>query len=144
MVIHRYIYIYANNIHYKENTSGVKKNLVSDNFCISFVSWGYSRTYFVSIPKTIVADCCDNEYLKGGSKMVEKVVKAGYEEIYDTAVAKLENLEEEIRREVEEKFAGHKEALTNIIAQCVEEVEVAEDEPVEEEQAVEETEYAGE
>lgn len=63
--------------------------------------------------------------------MVEKVVKAGYEEIYETAVVKLDSIEEEVRREVEQRIAKDKEALTTIIESCLEEVEVP-DEPVEE------------
>ena len=54
----------------------------------------------------------------------QTVVKAGYEDIHAMATTKLESLEEEIRREVEERLAKDKTALLGIIAECVETVDV--------------------
>lgn len=54
----------------------------------------------------------------------ETRVKAGYEEIHAIATAKLAGLEETIRKEVEERLAGDKNALLGIIAECVEVVDV--------------------
>lgn len=51
-------------------------------------------------------------------------VKAGYEEIHTLALAKLESIEEAVRREIEERIAKDKNALLGIIAECEEEVEV--------------------
>lgn len=61
-------------------------------------------------------------------------VKVGYEDIHTMATDKLNKLEEEIRREIEERIAKDKETLLGIIAGCEEtvEVEVPEEEPSEE------------
>ena len=59
-------------------------------------------------------------------------VKAGYEEIHAMATDKLNKLEEEVRREVEERIAKDKETLVGIIAGCEETVLVPDEEVVEE------------
>lgn len=54
----------------------------------------------------------------------ETKIKAGYEEIHAMATAKLETLEDAIRKEVEERIAGDKKALLGIISECLEVVDV--------------------
>lgn len=55
----------------------------------------------------------------------ETRVKDGYEDIYDKAVELKANLEEEIRKQVEEKSISY----DNIIKECIEVVEVEVEEP---------------
>lgn len=78
--------------------------------------------------------------------MEETRVKAGYEEIHDMATKKLQSLDEavakeleEVKVQIEEKFAKDKESLIAIIADCTElvQVEVPDEVPCEE-QVVEE------
>lgn len=81
--------------------------------------------------------------------MVELVVKAGYEEIYNTAKTKLDAIVEDaeneiaeriagIREEVEARVSADKEALQDIIDKCTEEIEVPEEEQSVEEAIAEE------
>ena len=54
----------------------------------------------------------------------ETKVKAGFEEIHAIATAKLEALEETIKKEIEEKFNAEATRLNRVIAECVEVVDV--------------------
>lgn len=82
---------------------------------------------------------CNIILKKGGHKTMVKTVervKAGYEEIYEKAVAFEAHLEETIRQQM----ANDLEAVKRIKADCVEtvEVEVPDEEEITEEVAVEE------
>lgn len=55
---------------------------------------------------------------------IKREVKAGYEEIYNTAKAKLDNLEEEAKARVEEMIREDKTALEGIIEMATHDVEV--------------------
>lgn len=63
----------------------------------------------------------------------KKVVKADYQQFYDEAVAKLENIEEIAKAKVEEMIKDDKARLENIIEMCMEEVQVPIPETTEEE-----------
>ena len=67
--------------------------------------------------------------------IIERQVKAGYEEIYNTAKAKLDRLEEEARAKIEEMIREDKTALEGIIEMATHdvEVEVPDEIPAEEE-----------
>lgn len=56
--------------------------------------------------------------------IIERQVKAGYEEIYNTAKAKLDRLEEEARAKIEEMIREDKTALEGIIEMATHDVEV--------------------
>ena len=55
---------------------------------------------------------------------IKREVKAGYEEIYNTATAKLDRLEEEARAKIEEMIREDKVALEGIIEMATHDVEV--------------------
>lgn len=59
----------------------------------------------------------------------KKVVRVGYEQFYNEAVAKLENVEETARQKVEEMIREDKETLEKIIDLCTEEIQVPVQEP---------------
>lgn len=56
--------------------------------------------------------------------IIERQVKIGYEEIYNTAKAKLDGLEEAAKARVEEIIREDKTALEGIIKMATHEVEV--------------------
>lgn len=62
----------------------------------------------------------------------KKVVKSDYQQFYDEAVAKLNNIEEIARAKVEEMIKDDKARLENIIEMCMEEVQVPVPETTEE------------
>lgn len=66
---------------------------------------------------------------------IKREVKAGYEDIYNTAKAKLDRLEEETRAKIEEMMREDKIALEGIIEMATHnvEVEVPDEIPAEEE-----------
>lgn len=68
-------------------------------------------------------------------KTIERQVKVGYEEIYNTAKAKLDRLEEETRARIEAEMREDKTALEGIIEIATHdvEVEVPDEIPAEEE-----------
>lgn len=70
-----------------------------------------------------------NEEIREVKYETKKVVKAGYEQFHSEAVAKLENVEEEARRKVEEMIREDKETLEKIIDLCTEEIQVPVEEP---------------
>ena len=55
---------------------------------------------------------------------IKREVKAGYEEIYNTAKAKLDRLEEETRAKIEKEMRADKTALEGIIEMATHDVEV--------------------
>ena len=55
---------------------------------------------------------------------IKREVKVGYEEIYNTAQAKLDRLEEEARAKIEEMIREDKVALEGIIEMATHDVEV--------------------
>ena len=57
-------------------------------------------------------------------KTIERQVKVGYEEIYNTAKAKLDRLEEETRARIEAEMREDKTALEGIIEIATHDVEV--------------------
>lgn len=67
--------------------------------------------------------------------IIERQVKVGYEDIYNTAKAKLDVLEEEARAKIEEMIREDKTALEGIIEMSTHdvEVEVPDEIPAEEE-----------
>ena len=67
--------------------------------------------------------------------IIERQVKVGYEDIYNTAKAKLDVLEEEARAKIEEMIREDKTALEGIIEMATRdvEVEVPDEIPAEEE-----------
>ena len=67
--------------------------------------------------------------------IIERQVKVGYEDIYNTAKAKLDVLEEEARAKIEEMIREDKTALEGIIEMATHdvEVEVPDEIPAEEE-----------
>ena len=68
----------------------------------------------------------------------KKVVKADYEQFYNEAIAKLENIEEIARAKVEEMIRDDKVRLENIIEMCMEEIQVPVEPETTEEQPGEE------
>lgn len=56
--------------------------------------------------------------------IIERQVKVGYEEIYNTAKDKLDRLEEEARAKIEEMIREDKTALEGIIEMATHDVEV--------------------
>lgn len=70
-----------------------------------------------------------NEEIREVKYETKKVVRAGYEQFHSEAVAKLENVEEEARRKVEEMIREDKETLEKIIDLCTEEIQVPVEEP---------------
>lgn len=56
--------------------------------------------------------------------IIERQVKVGYEDIYNTAKAKLDVLEEEARAKIEEMIREDKTALEGIIEMATHDVEV--------------------
>ena len=66
------------------------------------------------------------------------VVKEGYEEIYQLAVAKLENLETEAKAKVEALIHEDKTALEEIIAKSTKTVEIEVPDAVEDEAVAQE------
>lgn len=78
---------------------------------------------------------------------IKKVVKEGYQEFYDKAMAQLEQVEEIAKAKVEEMIKDDKTRLQAIIDVCTEEVEVEVPEQVEETEITTEEvagEYVGE
>ena len=73
-------------------------------------------------------------------KTIERQVKAGYEDIYNTAKAKLDRLEEETRARIEAEMREDKTALEGIIEMATHDVEVEVPDEIPAEEICEQTE----
>lgn len=72
--------------------------------------------------------------------IIERQVKVGYEDIYNTAKAKLDVLEEEARAKIEEMIREDKTALEGIIEMATHDVEVEVPDEIPAEEICEQTE----